>query len=701
MASPIKFAARLLALVWTTTTPAAAQIPPQIEAVELHFPAALSPLPIKPVPPIANTKKAVPPFAPDPFLLGVISAETTWSSPEVAAGRTLLHRLGCITCHIAAPAPEMGGDLDGIGDKTSQAWLQDWLADPFDYLPHSRMPRMELPPDEIALITTFLLSLHQSKRLPEPAAAADPYRGSRLFQKHACGGCHAVAGEGGKSGPALDLLGRKTSRQWLYSMLLRLVPPYPDHLFSLKQADAADLTAFMARRFSGGVEMPWHLNTASLDSQQVRQGLGLAITRGCFACHSAGPWQGPSFTLDSLTPSHLEAHKRQRGNMPPIPLGIHQRRAMQHSLETAQSSALTHRLPADFWHLPVPRHPAAPPAYDAQSAVLEPEACGSCHVQQWQEWTASRHARALSPGLLGQVVDLIDENPDFVGACLNCHTPLEEQIAEVKADPVAATGLSARGVTCSGCHLRQWRVFGPASPPKRLVASVWTGGQHGGAVASPDFNASAFCQPCHQDGEMGGFSLQETHLEWAASPQGRRGETCQDCHMPGGDHRFWGIHDRDFVADALDLDIEIERTAPGHLRARIRLHNRGAGHRVPTYATPAIFVKAFLSDADDVVVDSSLETRVVQRRVAFGTNQEIFDTRIPAGGDWIFTYEQDTAAEARFLNVLVEVDPDYFYREFFTRFGGYSRDAEAYIERARDEIADSDYLLFARQVRLD
>ena len=46
------------------------------------------------------------------------------------------------------------------------------------------------------------------------------------------------------------------------------------------------------------------------------------------------------------------------------------------------------------------------------------------------------------------------------------------------------------------------------------------------------------------------------------------------------------------------------------------------------------------------------------------------------------------------------MDPDHFYREFFGRFGGYGHAAEAYIDRARAEIADSAYLLFARQVAL-
>lgn len=635
------------------------------------------------------------------------SIDAALADPLLAAGRALLHRRGCTTCHgldIPGTGVQKGKDLAGIAAKASVAWLDAWLADPFTYLPDSKMPQVQLDADERAAVVAFLAGLEADGPLPVPPQAGDPYRGGRLFAQQQCDACHVVTGEGGQSGPALDLLARKTSRQWLYAMLVDpkgTAPVVSAHDFGVSPADAADMSAFMARRFTGGVTMPERLEPPRPDAGLGRRGLEVAIRRGCIQCHAVGPLAGPPLERPknaAQAAAWVVAHRKARGPMVPIALDAAERRAMQAALIGPQGPAAG-PLPATFWDLPVAAHPSPPAAYSHEARSLDSEACGGCHVQQWQEWTTSRHARAMSPGLLGQIVEIVDENPAFVRQCLNCHAPLAEQGDKIRGSPTQVA--RERGITCAGCHVRGWRIWGPAAAG-RLPAAVFTGGQHGGAVASADFAAADYCRPCHQAGDTSGFPLQDTYREWLSSPQARQGMTCQECHMPGGDHSNPGIHQRQIVARALQLEIDW-RWADGGRRiaAEVSLHNRGAGHRVPTYATPAIFVKVFLSDAEDVVVESSLQTRVAQRRITLATNEEVFDTRIPAGGSWVFAYETEAPAEARFLNVLVEVDPDHFYRGFFERFTAYSRDAETYIRRAHAQIIDSDYLLFARRTVLE
>jgi hypothetical protein len=76
-------------------------------------------------------------------------------------------------------------------------------------------------------------------------------------------------------------------------------------------------------------------------------------------------------------------------------------------------------------------------------------------------------------------------------------------------------------------------------------------------------------------------------------------------------------------------------------------------------------VKVFLSDREDGVIENSLHTRAAQRRLSPDGQTELFDTRIPAGGAWHYVEHFYINVEARHINVLVEVDPDHFYRQFF------------------------------------
>ncbi len=60
-----------------------------------------------------------------------------------------------------------------------------------------------------------------------------------------------------------------------------------------------------------------------------------------------------------------------------------------------------------------------------------PEACGGCHKEQYDDWKGSLHSKAVSHGLLGQLVgtDLksVPKDPEFAMSCYFCHAPMMEQ----------------------------------------------------------------------------------------------------------------------------------------------------------------------------------------------------------------------------------------------------------------------------------
>lgn len=301
--------------------------------------------------------------------------------------------------------------------------------------------------------------------------------------------------------------------------------------------------------------------------------------------------------------------------------------------------------PADYWSLPVPPQGEAPENAHALVTDLASQACGLCHQKQYEQWRDSLHARAFSPGLVGQLhaFDAADQTD-----CLICHAPRSEQ-----HDDWFSHGYSAEeqvhGVDCAACHVRGHVRHGP-----RPVAST----PHGAVRGEPQFGEARFCSACHQFDDTGatlnGKPLENTYAEWEASRYASAGVTCQDCHMPQGSHRFLGIHDPDMTRQA--LGVVAWRTAEG---VRLQARNRGAGHALPTYATPRIVLS--ISAAGGGAAREA--QHVIQRRLHWspeGGLEELGDTRLEVDQAVALALELEPERPA---TALVRVEPDADYAE--------------------------------------
>lgn len=668
---------------------------------------------------------------------------------DSAAGRVLLHRRGCVTCHdldVPLRGLDRGPSLRAVGLKVTATWLDQWLRDPFEYLRHSRMPRVELSPSERRDVVAWLRQPPPDLGLPVlPAGRPDPYRGRRLLRESGCQDCHRIAGEGGSAGPALDRVGGKAYWDWLYAFL-KAPSLYQSgssaHPHDLSDRDALDLSEYLSRRVrpppdaihgaTPATSAPRALPGAPEDPSP-RRGLATALRIGCVQCHDVG-LKGPPLTLPAgpdRARRWLAYHHVPRGDLPPLSHTPAEAQALAVALAAPARLTGPQPLPAGYWNLPIPPQGPAPHVYaglragpdtvdtaspHTDTGHLSPSACGTCHQRQYDEWSDTRHADSGSPGVWALLVDYLDTAPDFAQGCLTCHAPRAEQFETALASPDRLT-LSQSGVGCTGCHVRahQYYTSTGAPPTGASLARGHTGAHHASALPSPQLGQSQYCAPCHQfpeDGlSLGGNLVLNTLREWQLSPAAARGETCQSCHMPGGSHASTGIRDRQMMVRALDFTVEPSRRAPrpteaqtgrqkDRLTVRIRLLNRGTGHHLPTYTTPALFVKAFLSDEHGAVLENTLTTRIVHRRLAVEEERQLFDTRIPAGGAWTAAVELPLEAGGGALNVLVEVDPDYFYRDFFARTRGKSPLARQLLDRARARMVDSSYILFARQIPL-
>ena len=120
-----------------------------------------------------------------------------------------------------------------------------------------------------------------------------------------------------------------------------------------------------------------------------------------------------------------------------------------------------------WWENPLP-YQAIPQGLGSLSAAQ----CGVCHQQIYQEWKASAHANALSDR---QYRAEMTREPEASWLCMNCHTPLENQLATIavgvrngsthqpilKKNARFDRALSEEGVTCAVCHVRDGVVLGP------------------------------------------------------------------------------------------------------------------------------------------------------------------------------------------------------------------------------------------------
>jgi hypothetical protein len=364
---------------------------------------------------------------------------------------------------------------------------------------------------------------------------------------------------------------------------------------------------------------------------------------------------------------------------------------------------------AKHWARPLAPQAEAGSPHDLQPAALTPAACGGCHAAQFADWQGSLHSRAMGPGVTGQLVTFKDAAS--AEECTRCHAPLAEQ-SEALARSAAAQapadeGLHASGLVCAACHMRQGRMYGPSRRDGSVPAGDMAAWPHRGWTPAAAFEDGRFCATCHQFGADGyalnGKPLENTYAEWQASPQAAAGRSCQDCHMPGRRHLWRGIHDPQMVREALTIETSAATERAGELQLDVDVRNTGAGHHFPTYVTPKVFAEAWQEDGAGRPLPGTLRRHEISRNVSPDLEREIADTRIPAGGRFVFGYRAPRAAGAAALVLQLRVEPDAFYRGVYEGMlaGATAGVGESRIRQALRNASESAFVAWSARVGLD
>lgn len=355
------------------------------------------------------------------------------------------------------------------------------------------------------------------------------------------------------------------------------------------------------------------------------------------------------------------------------------------------------------WQQPLAPQGAAPPHFTPLEAALGPASCGSCHVQQVEDWSGARHAKAMGPGVIGQLMNMEAQAREEHQGCIRCHAPLAEQADSLVAaisrpDARKGAGLHEHGLVCAACHVRGHRRFGPArrdgSVPKPEDQLP-----HGGWQASAAFADSRFCASCHQF-EANGFALngkllENTYEEWKASLYAGEGKQCQSCHMPDRRHLWRGIHDAEMVRSGVTIGVVPPRIEAGVVRAALTVRNTGTGHDFPTYVTPKVVIEIFQEDPAGRAVAGTRREFVIARQVPLDLSREIADTRLAAGSQAALDYAIPWRQRAASLVYRVRVEPDAFYTGLYrSLIAEGAGKGEAMIRQALADSLASHYTLF-------
>jgi len=100
-------------------------------------------------------------------------------------------------------------------------------------------------------------------------------------------------------------------------------------------------------------------------------------------------------------------------------------------------------------------------------------------------------------------------------------------------------------------------------------------------------------------------------------------------------------------------------------------------------------------DADGREIVGTRAEDVVGREIDFAAWEEVFDTRIPAGGARTLSYAEARRADAVALVGQVRVDPDHHYRGVFASLSNAFEDpvARSRIEEAHRRTLESAFVV--------
>lgn len=233
-------------------------------------------------------------------------------APTLTKGISLFVDLGCNGCHLIKGYENLhkiGPNLNKVASKVKKEWIVDWIKNPKEYMPNSRMPHFNLKDDEVVAVASFLLSNSRNfeHKLKHSLVSGNAENGKKLFGTIGCQGCHSADDSQetfsvrSRASNLSRLAAKITSAEWVYDWI-KEPNNYSPHArmpsLRLTDQEAADITAYLMA-LSPDYENKIASRSAALAHQVdleneklIASGKKIIENRGCYACHDIKGFEG-------------------------------------------------------------------------------------------------------------------------------------------------------------------------------------------------------------------------------------------------------------------------------------------------------------------------------------------------------------------------------------------------------------------------
>lgn len=209
-----------------------------------------------------------------------------------------IHNLGVEEANLAREVKKFGPSLKEIKLKDRKEWIPEWIRNPHEFRPGSKMPVFRLLDEEVRQISAYLWQNALDGELVQHPRG-DAANGRELFETRGCMGCHSM-GEGaervgGTFAANLTRVGEKMN----YDYMVRWVhdpaevtpdPDVPDELrprpvmpsLRLTVAESRDIATYLSDQSTGAE----YADAEYMDDPDLAAAGADAIRHyGCAGCH--------------------------------------------------------------------------------------------------------------------------------------------------------------------------------------------------------------------------------------------------------------------------------------------------------------------------------------------------------------------------------------------------------------------------------
>ena len=235
-------------------------------------------------------------------------------------GKALVETIGCKGCHVVGDDTRMrdargysydiAPELSRAASKLDPDWIYEWIKNPRQYRPETKMPSLRLTDQEARDIVAYLTTMRDGRQFEQKKLTLDDpaiiKRGDKLIREYGCAGCHAVKGmeKEGRVSVALSNFGRKrvdeldfgdtkvhhTWDDWVFGKIKdarqyttdRIISKMP--VFGFADSEIVSLRTLL-RGFAKEEPDPVYLRTFDKNHQDIETGRRLTSYYNCINCH--------------------------------------------------------------------------------------------------------------------------------------------------------------------------------------------------------------------------------------------------------------------------------------------------------------------------------------------------------------------------------------------------------------------------------